>query len=405
MNTAFYLAKKILAGKRGKTLSNPVINIAIWSVALSLAVMLVAVLSVSGFKKEITNKVCGFAGDIIIKNFDNNDSYLMNPIHRDSVPVAALSKFANIAHLSAFAIKPGIIKSGDDLQGIVLKGCDSDYQPDFITTSLVKGKLPTFDSAVSNEVVISETIANQMKLEIGSQVLFYFVEQPPRVRKWAVAAIYNTGLEEFDNNYVMCDIRHIQKLNNWEQGEIGGYEVFVKDKDRIAETTTAIYNKTGNTLVAESITQRFPQLFSWLNLINSNVTIILVLMIIIACVNMIAALLILILDNTPTIGILQSLGAGRTTIAGMFATIAAYLIGVGLLLGNVIGLGLAFIQKHFNIVKLSKKDYYLDTAPIDFDLTYILMVNLGTFVISFLFLLLPVWWVSRMKAINAIRFE
>lgn len=405
MNSALYIARKIIRGRKDKSLSNPVVNIAVLSVALSVAVMLIAVVSVQGFKTEIARMVSGFAGHISIRSFDNNDSYEANAIYTDSVDVKKLRANTDIVAIQQIATKAGILKSQTDMQGIALKGYGSDYNPEFFKSNLVEGRNIRFADSLTNDIIISAIIATQMNLHCSDKVLCYFVQQPPRVRKFNIVGIYKTGLEEFDNSIVICDIRHIQKLNSWQPNEIGGYEIFLHDFESIDKVTMAVNEASSFNIRAESIIEKFPQIFNWLNLINGNVIVILVLMIIIACVNMIATLLILILDNTNTIGMLKALGARNRMVRQIFLYIACYLTFLGIVIGNIIGLGLAFIQHKFGLLKLPQETYYLDVAPIQFDWFLITGINLGAFVLCILFLLIPIAWIARVEPVKVIRFQ
>ena len=415
MNIEYFIARRILFDKESKkTVSKPVINIAIAGIALSLAVMLIAISIVTGFKKEITNKVIGFGSHIQIINYDSNNSYeTTSPLSTDQSFYPEISENEVIEHIQVFATKPGIIKTEDEIQGVYLKGIGSDFQWNFFEQNLMEGNsFRVTDTATSNKVLISKFLASALKLNVGDKFAMYFIQDPPRIRPFEVSGIYQTNLEEFDRLYVLCDIKHIQKLNDWDDNQVSGFEIVVNDLDRLNEATWFVRREIGNNFTDEGFTfrvlnikEKHPQIFDWLNLQDMNVVVILILVICVAGINMISGLLVLILEKTTLIGTLKALGTSNNGIKKIFLYQSGYLIMKGLFWGNIIGLSLAFLQKYFKIIKLDQTSYYLTHVPVNIDIINLLILNLGTLATIILVLLLPAIVISKVNPVNAIRFN
>lgn len=414
MNTELFIAKKIIKGSGNeKKFSKPIINIAIIGIALGLAVMILAVTIVTGFKNEIKNKIIGFGSHIQIINYDSNTSYETIPIDKNQNFYPYKSNINGVKHIQIFATKAGIIKANSEIQGVVLKGIDKDFDWSFFSTNLIAGnKLKIEDSVKNNNIIISEKIANLLNLSIGSDVEMYFIQDPPRMRKFSVSGIYKTSLEEFDKIYVLADIKHIQKLNNWNENQISGFEIMLSDFNQLdacdEEITKIISNKfnsDGSLLTTQTITEKYPQLFDWLELQNMNVWIILLLMVFVAGFNMVSGILILILERTNMIGVLKSLGATNVSIRKIFLYNATYLTALGLFWGNIAGISLSLIQKYTGIIKLNPDTYYVDTVPINFDIVHLLLLNFGTLVITVAMLIIPSLIISWISPVKAIQFD
>jgi lipoprotein-releasing system permease protein len=414
MNTEIFIARKIIfSGDRGKSISRSILDIAIFGIGLGLAVMIVAVAVVTGFKNEISRKVVGFAAHIQILNFDSNISYETQPIEREQEFIHRLGNDPAIKNIQVFATKAGIIKTKSDIQGVVLKGVGPDYSWDFLSDYLQEGTIPLMnDSVRNNKVLISRYIASLLRLELNDDFLMYFIQDPPRMRRFTVSGIFETSLEEFDRIFVFGDLRHIQRLNDWSEGQVSGFEVNLNDFSSLEQETTKVMNavgfgfdEDGSRLKVVNIREKYPQIFDWLNLQDMNVLIILILMLVVAGFNMVSGLLILILDRTNMIGILKALGSPDVSIRKIFLYQSLFMIGKGLIWGNIIGIGICLIQLHFGILELDQSSYYLTTVPINLNPLHILALNVGTAAVIILMLIIPSMVISRISPASAIRFE
>ncbi|MFO7934576.1 MAG: ABC transporter permease [Bacteroidales bacterium] len=414
MNTELFIVRRMIGSKRGRrSFSRSIVAIAIFGIALGLAVMIVAVSIVTGFKKEITNKVIGFGAHIQILNLDSNLSYEMIPVPADLKSVMPVREMEEVKSLYTFAVKAGIIKTGEEIHGAVLKGVDEDYDWEFIEENLIRGEtFRVVDTARTSHVVISENIASLLKLDVGDRFTMYFIQDPPRARTFTITGIYDTSLEEFDLLYIYADIKQVQRLNNWHGNQVSGYEVLLENIEDLEQVTEKVRERVafdflddGSRLRMETIREKYTQIFDWLSLQDMNVFILILLMLIVAGFNMISGLLILILERTNMIGILKALGTTSVSIRKIFLYQSGYLTLVGLLWGNLIGLALCMAQKYLHLISLDPTSYYLDTVPINLNVVHILLLNLGTAFITFLFLLLPSTIISRISPDKSIRFN
>lgn len=414
MNTEIFIARKLIVSKDNrKSISRSILNIAIFGISLGLAVMIIALAVVTGFKNEITRKVVGFAAHIQILNFDSNISYETQPINSRQEFLKELRKDPSIAGVQVFATKAGIIKTKSDIQGVVLKGVGPGYDWGFLRDYLQEGEILTLvDSARSNKVLISRYIASLLKLNINDDFLMYFIQEPPRMRRFTVTGIFETSLEEFDKVFIFGDIRHIQKLNDWTEDQISGFEVNLTDFSDLEEQTYMVMNKVGfgfeedgSRLKVINIHDKYPQIFDWLNLQDMNVLIILILILVVAGFNMVSGLLILILDRTNMIGILKALGSPNVSIRKIFMYQSGFLIIRGLFWGNIIGIGICLLQKFTGIMELDQSSYYLNTVPVNLNALHIIALNLGTALAIILMLIIPSMIISRISPAMAIRFE
>ena len=404
MNIEYFISKKLFSAKeKNNSYTKPILRIAILAIALSLAVMLVATMVVTGFKNDISSKIIGFGSHITISNFSNNESYESSPISvkQDFYPSINIPAIKN---MNVFATKAGIIKTSDEIHGVVLKGVSSDYDWTFFNKNLIAGEVPLIDDS-SNDVLISEEVAAMLGLNVLDDVVMYFVQDPPRVRKFKVKGIYNTAMVDFDKLYVFTDIRHIQALNSWGNDQVGGFEISINNFDDLDQVTQSVYERIPYDFNAQSIKEKMPQIFDWLELQDINVRVILILMLIVAVINMTTALLIIIIERTSVIGMLKALGATNWSIRRIFLYSAVQLIVRGLILGNVLALGFAFLQNNFSLIALDPATYYMDTVPINFNFTHILMLNIGTVVFCYLILIIPSVIIAKITPIKAIRFE
>ena len=405
MNVSFFIAQRLI-GKNEHRFSKPVIRIAITAIALSLTVMLLSIAIITGFQNEITSKVIGFSSHIQVSNFSNGNSYESTLLKNTDSLKTSLSSVEGIKHIQTYATKAGIIKTEEEIQGVVLKGVGNDFEDSFLQSILMEGQIPSFGEATkSKEVVLSLAIAKQLNLNVGDDFQMYFIQQPVRVRQFKIAGIYDSGVAEFDDRLVIGDIGHIQKLNKWSSKDAGGLEIQLHSFDNLDEISQLIYSNIGFDLNAKTVIDNNPQLFDWLELQNMNVRVILILMLIVGAINMITALFILILEQTQLIGTLKALGSQNWHIRKVFIYHSLYLILKGIFWGNVVGIGLCLIQKHFQIIELDKSTYYMSFVPIDINLLHILALNLGTFTICWLILIIPSYLISKINPIKAIRFE
>lgn len=414
MNLPYFIAQRLIKGRReGTSFSRPINVIAIVGIAMGLAVMILAVAILTGFKKQIREKVVGFGSHIQIMNFDSNLSFETAPISDTQKFISKIKQIPGIAHIEVFATKAGIIRTDEDIQGVVLKGIGSDFDWSYFKSNMVDGSVFTVtDTGRSDKVIISKKISQMLRLKTGDSFAMLFVQDPPRMRKFTISGIYETSLEEFDKMYVFCDIVHIKKLNGWKDDQVSGFEVFINDFDKLNEMTSEVQDAIGYKITEEdtkfkvtNIRKRYPQIFDWLNFQDINVIIIILLMLIVAGFNMISGLLILILEKTNMIGVLKSLGAEDLTIRRMFLYQAAYLIGKGLFWGNLIGIGLAYLQLKTGVITLDPTSYYIKTVPVNLELIHILLLNAGTMMAIIIMLLVPSQLISRISPVKAIRYD
>jgi len=368
--------------------------------------MIIAVAIVKGYKYEIRNKIIGFSTHIQISKLDLNNSFQSNPLISDSILEHLISSQEGITHLQKFAIKAGIIKTPNEFEGIVLKGIDKDYDCNFIREHMNQGNIISLqDSVTSNDILLSQKTVDKLNLKLGDAVTIYFIQDPPRVRKLKLVGIYKTGFDEMDAMFAFADMRHIQKLNNWNPNQVTGYEVSISDYEKLDEMTDKIIGIVPYNMDVQSIRKMHPQLFDWLNLLDLNVIIIILLMIIVACINMSTALLILIVERSNMIGILKAVGARNISLANVFLYLSSYLMLGGMMIGNVAGIGLCLIQKYFGVFKLPQEAYYLNEIPVRFDLTDVMVINAGAFLLCLIVLILPSRFVMRISPVKAIKFE
>jgi lipoprotein-releasing system permease protein len=406
MNLERFIARRMIAGAPG-SFSAPVIRIAILSVAIGLAVMLVSVAIVTGFQKQIRDKIVGFGSHIQIAKFDSNNSFEFSPISKNQAFIQNIAKTKGIKNIQVFATKAGIIKTNEQIQGVVFKGIGSDFDWGFFSDKLIEGKaFPTTDTITSQSVIISKNLADLLKIKVGDPLRMYFIiENQPRARRFNVSGIYSTGLAEFDLKFIFGDIRQIQKLNGWGQDSVSGFDVYINDFEQLDKMGTMVYNQVGYELNAKTIRELYPQMFDWLELQDMNVVIILLLMVLVSGMAMISTLLILILERTNMIGVLKALGARNAGIRRIFIYNAAYIIGKGLIYGNIAGIGICLLQQQFSLIGLPQESYFMSVVPINLDILHILFLNVGTLLACTLMLILPSYVITRISPVKAIRFD
>ncbi|WP_222539006.1 ABC transporter permease [Pedobacter polysacchareus] len=406
MNIEYFIARRI-AIKSERTFSKLIVRIAIAGVMLSLAVMMLSVAIIKGFKTEIQEKVRGYIGDVRIFKFDLNNSFEQTPFVPGVETLQHLKANPNVAFYQAYATKPAIISVNDEVEGINFKGVDKTFNWNYIKSHLVSGKVINFaDSAQAmKEIMISQFTANRLKLKAGDDFIMYFVQDPPRNRKFKIVGIYAVGVEEIDKGFVLGDLNVIRRLNNWSPNEIGGLEIRIKDFSKLKEVSTGIYENLEVNLRSESVAEFFPAIFTWLSLLDVNTRVLLILMMIVGVINMITALLIMILERTNMIGMLKAFGMTDYSVIKIFLYNAVYLVGIGLFLGNILGLGLGFIQKYTHVFKLDQGSYYLSYVPVELHFLDVLVLNIGIVVICFVVLIIPSLLVSKISPLKAIRFK
>jgi lipoprotein-releasing system permease protein len=406
LNTPLFIARRMGNQQQGKSLTGLIKFIAVLSITLGLAVMIISMAVVTGFQNEIRDKVIGFGSHIQITNFDYNVSYEPRPIQKDQDFLPYLDLIDGVRHVQVFATKPGIIKTDEDIHGIVLKGIGADFDWSFFRDRLQQGNIIALsDTARSNEVIISRYIANRLRLAPGDDIIVYFIQEPPRVRRFDVVGIYETGLEELDRVFILGDIGHLQRLNNWDDNQVGGFEVLVDNFRNIPAIADQVHDHIPYHLQARSVRDIYPQLFDWLALLDMNVYVILVLMVLVAGINMITTLLISVLEKTNLIGVLKALGSSNKFVRKVFLYNAAFLIGRGLFWGNLAGILFCLVQDHFGLIKLPQESYYVSEVPINLELMHVLLINAGTFAICMAMLIIPSYIVTRISPVKAITFR
>ena len=406
MNTELFIAGRMLSQSKS-SFSRPFVRIAIIGVALGLIVMFVSIAILTGFQKQIREKVCGFAGQVRISHFEENTSFEPKPISANQDFLPRLKTMKGIRHIQVFATKTGIIKTKDQIEGVILKGVGSDYDWSFFNNKMIAGTHFTVsDTGKTNDVMISRSLSSLLRLKLHDDIRMYFISgEVTLARKFNISGIYETGLGEFDKLFIFCDIQHIRKLNNWGPDQVGGFEILINDFNDIDRMGIEIYRMIGFSLDAKTIRQLYPQIFDWLGLQDINVLIILVLMILVAGITMISTLLILILEQTNMIGILKTLGMKNRNIRKIFLYNAVYITGIGMLWGNVFGFLLCIVQQKYGVVPLPQESYYVSVVPVNLDALNILFLNAGTLVVCSLMLIIPSFIITRISPVRAIRFD
>ncbi|MFO7371191.1 MAG: FtsX-like permease family protein [Bacteroidales bacterium] len=414
VRTGLFIATRLtFADGERASFSGPVIRISVIGIALSLAVMIIAVATVTGFKSEIRKKIIGFGSHIQIINYDANNSYETSPISRNQPFLPLLDALPGIRHVQVFATKPGIIKTRAGIQGAIAKGVGSDFDWSFFSGNMVEGKtFDVTDSSKTDQVVISKYFANLLKLKPGDRFAMYFIDDRPRGRSFTVSGIYRTSLIEFDKSFLLVDIGHLQSLNNWDSTRISGFEILINDYSRLDEVTSEVFSLAGiqfqddgSKLRVINVRERYPQIFDWLGLIDKNVWVLLGLMLIVSAFNMISGLLIIILDRTTMIGILKALGMNNRGIRSIFLYQSVYLMAKGLFWGNLAGIGICLLQHYFKLITLNPESYFLEYVPVNFNLWHLLLLNAGTLIITLTVLILPSMVISRIDPSKTIRFD
>lgn len=409
MNFTWWFAKRIAFGKGKKNnLSTTIIRIGQFAVAIGIIVAMVTLSTGIGARKGIKQKLADFNGHITIKPYNSNLSLNSDSvsIHQSFYP--NFKELPEITHVQAIATKSGIIRTADNFSGIVLKGVDSRFDYKRFQPYIVKGKFPKIDKTkISDEVVISKKIANELHLDVDSSFVTYFIQDSgkPIYRRFTIAGIYNTDIKDFDDIFMIGDIKQIQRLNKWDENTVGGFELFTKDIEKLDQTTQKVNDFIDFQLYAQSATTSFSQINDWIEIFDTNIFVVLFIMMIVVVINMIMVLLILILERTHSIGLLKTLGANNWKVRFIFIYYAVFIMIPGLVIGNLIGLSLLLIQKHFHVIKLPAENYYLSTAPVYLDFGQILILNICAILISAIVLVLPSYLISKITPNQAIKIN
>ncbi|MBC3757463.1 ABC transporter permease [Hyunsoonleella sp. SJ7] len=414
MNYEYFIAKRIIGSKAYKSsISAPIIKIGIMAIAIGMVVMMISIATGIGLQQKIRDKVVAFNGHVSITNYDSNASQeSIVPIALDEKTESFYPKFETVdgvKHIQAVATKFGVIRTETDFEGAVLKGVGSDYNWQYFDEFLVKGRVPSFDTKWSEEVLISKYLADRLGFALGEKFQMYFLkddtEKPPNIVSFEIVGIYSSGFQDFDATYLVGNLRHIQRMNRWKENEVGNFEVFIDDYDDIERMGIEIFQNTPSTLDVNTIDQKFASIIEWVKIFDKNIYGIIGIMILVAGINMITALLVLILERTQMIGILKALGSSNWSIRKLFLYNASYLILLGLFWGNVLGLGLLLIQKYFKPIAMNPDTYYVTEAPVYLNWTYVVGLNVGTLLLCLLMLLVPSYIITKISPVKAIRFE
>ena len=411
MSLEYFIARRLITAKDYKSsISAPIIKIAISAIAIGIIMMIVSVATGIGLQQKIRDKVSAFNGQIIISNFDNNNSEVtLTPISKKQDFYPNFKSVPEVSHIQAIASKAGIIRTENAFEGIVFKGVGADYDWNNIKEYIVDGNVPDFSKTLNEEVLISRLLADRLNLKVGDNFNTFFIKEEqgkmPNSRRFKITGIFNSGFQQFDATYIIGDIRHIQRINKWTPDQVGAFEVFVKDFDNIKSTGIQVYDQTSSNLDTKTIIEKYSYIFDWLQLFDFNIIIILGVMILVATINMVVALLVLILERTQMIGILKAMGANNWTVRKIFLYNAFYLIIRGLFWGNLIGIAILLIQQQFGVVQLNPENYYVNQAPVYLNWGYIALLNLLTITVCFIVLLIPSYIITKISPVKAIRFE
>ena len=410
MNLEFFIAKRLVSTNDHKSsISAPIIKIAITAIALGMIMMIISIATGIGLQQKIRQKVAAFNGHVIISSYNDNQSDVSTEtISKNQSFYPKFKNIEGINHVQAVASKAGMIRTETAFEGIIFKGIGTDYKSDNLLEYIVEGRLPNLNKNLNDEVLVSQYLCSRLGLKLGDKFVTYFMKETSEgynLRNFNIVGIYSSGFQEFDATYILGDIRHVQRINKWKPDQVGSFEVFINDFSEIEYKGKEIYEETSSTLDSKTIVEKYYYIFEWLKLFDFNILVILIVMIAVSTINMVVALLVLILERTQMIGILKSLGANNLSIRKIFIYNAAYLIGRGLLYGNIMGIGLLLIQKYFGVIKLNPESYYVNEAPVDINIVFILGLNLGTILVCLIVLLIPSYLITKISPSKSIRFK
>lgn len=400
------LARRILREK-GNRFAKPIIRLSVFGVSLGVVIMLIAIGVTSGYKQVIEDKVVTMGQHIRISHYDRNYSFEQIPITLNDTLLGDIHRHPEVVAVQPFATKVGIIKTADQVEGIVLKGVDQSFDGKQFSHNLLEGDtLQLGDTVADNHIILSKRLADKLKLKVGDKVRTYFVQDPPRQRSFTLSGIYETGLPEYDTKFAIVDLRHVQKLNDWDSLQVSGIEVLTRDYNKMDEVGEQLHHQIDINLKAETVKQIYPEIFDWIALFDTNVSVLLIITTCVCMITMMSIFFIIILEQTRLIGILKTLGMKTKHVVNTFLMVAGLTLLKGLLIGNAIGLGLGILQQHFHFIKLNPDTYYVNFVPIKFQFWEVLVLNIGVFAACMLVLVLPAWVISRkISPVSAVRFE
>jgi lipoprotein-releasing system permease protein len=400
LNISLFISQKTSKPQAG-TFSATIHKVAVVSIALGLAVMTLAFLIMLGFQNTIKNKIYDFTGHIQVTRYLTGNTYTERPATLDS-----LIENPDILRIQPFGYKYGLLQNDEEVEGVIFKGVDSAFDTLVFSQYMLQGRAIRFkDKGISREIIISKKESDKMQLKVGADIIMYFIQEPPRTRKLQVVGIYQTGMEDFDDKLIIGDLNLVRRLNSWKDNEAGGYEIFLKNPGAVDDVYAGLFDVLGYNLFVQRTSEKYIQIFEWLSLINNNVDILIFMVLFVASFNMISIVLILILERTTMIGTLKALGATDGVIRKIFVYSGIRLIVVGLIIGNIAGLGLGALQHFFNIIPLDPTNYYMSYVPIEFDWFIILGLNVLIFMLVSFVLFIPTLFISRIQPIKAIKFD
>lgn len=407
-----YIAKKIYKSFKGADkISSLAVNISVSGIALGIAIIILSVSIITGFKHEIKNKIYGFSSDIRVTTLDYSTSFETSPIYINDSTIKEIQGIKGIQYVQKYSTKPGMIKTNEDFQGIILKGINAEYDTKYLKSSLIKGKIPDYNKKIeSPDILISQKLANKLKLDINDNIYTYFLSGNLKARKLHISGIYNTNINEYDDLLIICDLKLVNKLNDWNQYHASGLEIKTAGnykRDSIIEAiyNSSLYKQNYENINIQTPEELYPDIFSWLNVLDMNVIVILILMFGLAIFSIISGLLIIILEKVNMIGILKALGAQNSSIKNIFLNISVYIIGKGLLWGNIIGLVLFYIQYKFHLFKLNPDVYYMNYVPMEISILDLCILNVSTIIIAILILTVPSMIISKISPTRTIKFD
>lgn len=413
-NWKFFIARRIYRSREGeKEVSKPAVRIAMAGIAIGLAVMIVSVAVVIGFKHQVRDKVIGMGSDIVVSSIEGAQLYQMNPVVANDSLLSVIWNIPQVSHVQRYATKPGMIMTADNFQGMIVKGVAQEYDWTYLKAHLQEGEIPALtDSVASNRVLVSRSMADKLSLKVGDKLYTYYIEGNVRARRLTVNGIFQTNFSAFDDYFLITDMYTVNRLNGWEPDQVGGVEVAVSDyrfldsvNDEIRGHIQEQTDRYGAIYCSRTSEELYPQIFAWLDLLDTNVWVILILMTGVAGFTMISGLLIIILERTQMIGVLKALGADNASIRQIFLSFSVFLIGRGMCWGNVIGLSCCLIQYFFEPIKLDPATYYVNAVPVELHLGWIVLLNVCTLLVSVGMLVGPSYLISHIHPAKSIRFE
>lgn len=410
LNLEYFIAKRLISAKSHKSsVSSPIIKIAIIAIAISIIMMIISIATGIGLQNKIRDKISSFNGHVIITNHDDNQSQVsVKPISTEQNFYPKFESVEGIKHIQAVAMKAAMIRTEETVEGVLFKGVGEDYNWESIKEYLVEGVLPSMSKKRTDEVIMSQYLANRLSLKLNDICRTYFIKEGNKgynLRSFKLVGIFNSGFEEFDANFVLGDIKHIQHINKWQNNEVGSFEVFLNDFSKIEQKGREINKEIPPIYNCVTIKEKYYSIFEWLKLFDFNILVILIVMIIVSTINMTVALLVLILERTQMVGVLKAIGANNWLVRKVFLYNAFHIITRGLMWGNFIAISLLLIQKYFGVIKLDPENYYVSQAPVDINIFYILLLNLGTVCVCVLVLIIPSYIITKISPVKAIRFD